>query len=315
MTNRKVPKLCRFRQVRIIRVCLSVVATKKQKLKKPKMTIFEAYNKTKKALNDANIEDSVFEAKEIIKHITGFNSTQILTEYTKELTPFQENNLTAIIHQRQIRYPLQYIFGNWDFYGRNFCVGVGVLTPRADTETLIDVCLKKLKDKKEPKILDLCAGSGCIGITLALEKQDSKVLMLEKYQEAYRYAEKNITRLKSENATLYKGDVLLGDLSDTKYDLIVSNPPYISKDEMNEMSVETKFEPETALLANDDGLEFYKAISKTYKNSLKDGGALCFEVGYKQATKVKQILEDDGYTLVEFTKDLNGINRVVSATK
>ena len=100
------------------------------------MTIFEAYNNTKKALDAAGIEDYVFESKQIIKHITGFSSSQILMNYTKPLTPFQQNNLTAIIKQREMRYPLQYIFGEWSFYGRNFKVGPGVLVPRADTEVL-----------------------------------------------------------------------------------------------------------------------------------------------------------------------------------
>ena len=99
------------------------------------MNIFEAYNSTKKALYSAGIEDCVFEAKQIIKHITGLRSSEILMNYTKELSEFQRNNLTAVLKQRELRYPLQYIFGEWSFYGRDFYVGPGVLVPRADTET------------------------------------------------------------------------------------------------------------------------------------------------------------------------------------
>ena len=174
------------------------------------MNIFEAYNSIKKALEGAGIEDYVFEAKQIIKHITGFSSTEILMNYTKELTEFQSNNLTAILKQRELRYPLQYIFGEWSFYGRDFYVGPGVLVPRADTETVIEVCTDYLKDKTESKILDLCAGSGCIGITLSKEKEDSVCLMVEKYPEAMRYAEKNITRNKAENAKVISGDIFCG---------------------------------------------------------------------------------------------------------
>ena len=145
------------------------------------MTIFEAYNSTKKKLEAAGIEDYVFEAKEIIKHITGLDAAHILTNYTKELSLLQSNNLTAIVRQREIRYPLQYIFTKWDFYGRSYYVGPSVLVPRADTETIIDVALDYLKSIEKPQILDLCAGSGCIGITLAKEKVDAEVLMIEKY--------------------------------------------------------------------------------------------------------------------------------------
>ena len=278
------------------------------------MNIFEAYNSTKKALLSAGIDDCVFEAKQIIKHITGLRSSEILMNYTKELTEFQSNNLTAILRQRELRYPLQYIFGEWSFYGRDFYVGPGVLVPRADTETVIEVCTEYLKDKKEPKILDLCAGSGCIGITLAKEKEDSGCLMVEKYPEAMRYAEKNITRNKAENARVIAGDVLEGTASGEKYDLIVSNPPYIAENGTEEVSPETKYEPETALIGGADGLKFYRAIVGNYKSSLKENGMICFEVGIGQADSVKEILNAAGFTDIDVKKDLNGIERAVYAT-
>ena len=278
------------------------------------MNIFEAYNSTKKALLSAGIEDCVFEAKQIIKHITGLRSSEILMNYTKELTEFQSNNLKAILRQRELRYPLQYIFGEWSFYGRDFYVGPGVLVPRADTETVIEVCTEYLKDKKEPKILDLCAGSGCIGITLSKEKEDSGCLMVEKYPEAIRYAEKNITRNKAENARVIAGDVLEGTASGEKYDLIVSNPPYIAENGTEEVSPETKYEPETALIGGADGLKFYKAITENYKDSLKENGMICFEVGIGQADSVKGILNAAGFTDIGAKKDLNGIERAVYAT-
>ncbi len=279
------------------------------------MTIFEAYNDTKKKLKNAGIEDYVFEAKQIIKHITGLTASQILTEYSRTLSQYQENNLIALVHQRQVRYPLQYIFGSWDFYGRSFYVGPGVLIPRADTETVVEKALEYLADKQDCEILDLCCGSGCIGITLALEKVTSKVTLLEKYDQALNYAEKNITINEAVNASLYKGDVLLGDLKDNKYDLIVSNPPYIPTSEIPLMSPETKFEPETALLAEDDGLEFYKAIIKNYTDSLNIGGMLLFEVGFSEGEKVAELLKAAGYKNIEIKKDLSETARAVSGIK
>lgn len=279
------------------------------------MNIFEAYNSTKKALESSGIEDCAFEAKQIIKHITGLRSSEILMNYTKELSEFQRNNLTAVLKQRELRYPLQYIFGEWSFYGRDFYVGPGVLVPRADTETVIEVCTDYLKDKKEPKILDLCAGSGCIGITLAKEKEDSDCLMVEKYPEAMRYAEKNIPRNKAENARVIAGDVFEGTGNGEKYDLIVSNPPYVAENGTEECSPETKYEPQTALLGGTDGLKFYRAITENYKDSLKEKGMLCFEVGIGQADSVKEILNAAGFTDIGAKEDLNGIERAVFAYK
>jgi len=279
------------------------------------MTIFEAYNSTKKKLQAAGIEDYVFEAKQIIKHITGLNSTQILTLYNNTLTKFQENNLVALIHQREVRYPLQYIFGEWDFYGRSYVVGPGVLIPRADTETVIDEALSYLEDKSDPEILDLCAGSGCIGITLAKEKADSKVLMIEKYMEAFRYALKNLENNQAVNAKVMMGDIFEGTGADGKYDLIVSNPPYIPENEMKDTSPEVKFEPETALIADDNGLEFYKAITEKYTDSLKIGGMLLFEVGMGESEMVAEILTNAGYSDIKIQKDMGGIDRAVSGIR
>lgn len=279
------------------------------------MTIFEAYNSTKQKLKSAGIEDYVFEAKEIIKHITGLSANDILAKYSTPLTDFQQNNLVALLHQREVRYPLQYIFGKWDFYGRTFFVGPGVLIPRQDTETVIDVALDYLKDTEAPEILDLCAGSGCIGITLTLEKYKGRVDLLEKYDEAIAYAEKNIRLNEAINTTLYKGDIFLGDLSDNKYDLIVSNPPYIPENEMKDTSPEVAFEPETALIADDNGLQFYKAIINNYKNALKQNGMLLFEVGMGEANAVADLLKEAGLKDIKIKKDLGGIDRAVSAIK
>ena len=279
------------------------------------MTIFEAYNHIKQKLKAAGIEDSVFEAKVIIKHITGLSNSEILTAYTKELTEYEQNNLTAILRQREIRYPLQYILGEWDFYKYRFKVGVGVLIPRSDTEILVEKCCEYLENKPSPKILDLCAGSGCIGISLALDFPDSAVVMVEKYPEALRYIEQNIEFCGAYNSLAIKGDVCDGTACEQTYDLIVSNPPYIPPNEMAITSPETKFEPETALLGGQDGLDFYRTIINNYKNSLKDGGMLAFEVGINEAERVKSLLTDSGFVKITITKDLNQIERVVTAIK
>ena len=257
------------------------------------MTIFEAYNKTKKELAAAGIEDYVFEAKQILRHITGFSNVQIISNPHKKLSLFEENNLTAIIKQRLIRYPLQYIIGEWGFYGGNFKVGPGVLVPRADTETLIDIALEFLKDREKSQVCDLCTGSGCIGITVAREN-----------------AKLNGT----ENIEFILGDVFEGVGAEKRYDLILSNPPYIPPAEMKEISPEAKFEPETALLGGEDGLDFYRAIIKGYKSSLKDGGMMAFEVGMGEAEAVAELMKNQGFCDIGTRQDAAGIERVVFGT-
>lgn len=277
------------------------------------MTIFEAYNHTKQKLKNAGIEDYVYEAKIIIKHITGFSNNQILTEYNKTLTQFQENNLIAVLKQREIRYPLQYILGEWGFYKYTFKVGVGVLVPRADTEVLVEAACEFLKDKPNARVLDLCAGSGCVGISLAKDFPESAVVLVEKYDTAFGFLQKNIELNKAFNTLALMGDIFEGTASDGKYDLIVSNPPYIPPSEMEIISPEAKFEPETALLGGQDGLDFYKGIIKNYKKSLNVGGMLAFEVGINEYKAVADLLKGAGFSQIKEIKDLNGIERVVTA--
>ncbi|MCQ2450585.1 MAG: peptide chain release factor N(5)-glutamine methyltransferase [Clostridia bacterium] len=278
------------------------------------MTIFEAYNNIKKELKNAGIDDDVFEAKQIIKYITGYNNSQILSNYSNELTEFQKNNLTAIMKQRLIHYPLQYILGRWDFYGRSYKVGPGVLIPRQDTETVIDVCLEVLKDAEKPKILDICAGTGCIGLTLAAETENSSVTLLEKYEEAARYLRENIKNNAPENAKLILADVFDGAAKDEKYDLIVSNPPYIKAEDIKNLQAEVKYEPETALAGGKDGLDFYRFIAKEYKECLRSGGALVFEIGFDQGEAVKAIMEAEGFNDIKIVKDYSENDRVVFGT-
>ena len=277
------------------------------------MTIFNAYNDIKKQLKNAGIEDNIFEAKQIIKHITGYSNEQILSGYQNELSGFQEINLQVIMKQRLNRYPLQYILGKWDFYGRPYKVGPGVLIPRPDTETVIEVCLDIIDKEKPSDVLDLCAGTGCIGITIACERKNSNVTLVEKYEEAARYIKENIKNADG-NANVLIGDIFESIGADKKYDLIVSNPPYVSEKDMGNLQPEVEFEPPTALYGGEDGLMFYRAIASNYRDSLKSGGSLVFEIGYDQGEAVKDILLALGFKNVKIKKDYSENDRVVFGT-
>lgn len=276
-------------------------------------TIFEGYNECKKQLAEADIPDCVFEAKQIIKHVTGYTNAQILANYNRPLSQFQEDLLTVIIKQRLVHYPLQYIIGRWSFFGHEFFVGPGVLIPRADTETVMDVCMEYLAGDKEYKVLDLCAGTGCIGISIAAECENAQVALVEKYAEALTYLNKNVEH-NGVGVEVIQGDVLEGCASDKKYDLIVSNPPYITDGDMKTLQAEVQQEPETALAGGKDGLDFYRAIIENYKESLCSGGKLVFEVGVNQASAVALMMTAAGFMNVDTRADMNDIDRVVFGT-
>lgn len=276
-----------------------------------KLTVFNAYNNAKKQLAKAGIESYAFEARQIIRHITGYTNSEIMARYNEHLTPFQQTIYNNILERRAERYPLQYILGEWSFYGLDFYVGEGVLVPRPDTEILVDTALEFLKEKQNPQVLDLCSGSGCIAVAVA-KNSSAQVDAVEKYEIPFGYLKKNIER---NNAAV---NPVMGDLFELeitkKYDLIVSNPPYISAAEMETVSPETAFEPDAALYGGEDGLLFYRIIANKWAGALKGGGMLAVEIGANQADAVKEIFTNAGFENIGVKKDYAGIQRVIFGT-
>ncbi len=277
------------------------------------MTVAEIYSKAKQKLKQSGIEDYSYEAKLILEFVLGKKDLLLYAE--SQITEYQVKQIEEIIKKRQNRYPLQYILGEWDFYKYTFKVGEGVLIPRSDTEILVEKAVEFLKGVQNPQVLDLCAGSGCIGISIAKDFPHSFVTLVEKFDNALKYLNQNIKLNDAQNTKVLKGDIFGLDGADAQYDLIVSNPPYIPLREMDIISPETVYEPETALLGGEDGLVFYRAIINNYKKSLKLGGMLGFEVGINEDTAVSELLKNAGFKQITVTKDLNGINRVVTAIK
>ena len=186
------------------------------------------------------------------------------------------------------------------------------MIPRADTEISVETALSLLKETVEPKIADFCSGTGAIALALANNLPKCEILALELYDKAYGYLCENIAALdKNGFVKPIKADVLgefdIGD----KFDLIISNPPYITCDEMKELSAEVKCEPETALFGGDDGLKFYRGITAKAKNLLKPGGWLVFEAGWKQYPNIAEIMRQNGFEQIASAKDLGNIDRCV----
>ena len=276
------------------------------------MTIFSAYNDTKNKLREAGIEPYVFEAKQIIRFVTKYSNAQILEKYMESLDPIKEQFLKSVVAGRVKRIPLQYLLGEWSFFGYDFFVGKGVLCPRPDTETLVEVALD-LVGNVPAKIADLCAGSGCVGISVAKEKPITLVTAVEKYDAAYDFLTRNIEKNGAENVIAVKADIETYETNE-KFDLILSNPPYISREEMSTIDEETKNEPETALFGGEDGLDFYKIILDKWLPRLNEGGSLAVEVGAGMAERVKELFIAAGLKNVKTREDINEIERVVYGT-
>lgn len=268
------------------------------------------------ALKDIGISDYEFEARLSLEFIKGEGAYLKLLTDRLELSENDLKKLYNIAKRRESGEPLQYIFGEWEFYGYDFYVGDGVLIPRQDTETLVELVLEKIKTLESPKLVDLCSGTGCIPITLSLKRKDIFATAIELYPEAFSYLEKNIERHLS-GVDALKGDALSEELAKrfSDIDIITSNPPYLTKSDMQSLQKEVKSEPETALFGGDDGLEFYREIPKLWYDSLKEGGMIFFEIGFTQGEDVKKILNDLGYKNAEIHNDLAGKPRVVSAMK
>ena len=229
-------------------------------------------------------------------------------------------------HKRLEGYPLQYILGEWEFYGMPFSVGEGVLIPRPDTETLVDEALSaidRLYDGKPLVTADLCTGSGCIAAAVAAHAADKTDMYAVEYsRDAIPYFLENI-RKNNVNVKLIRGDVCDGRLldnfvaadgSEIPLDIVISNPPYLTDEEMNALQREVTFEPQTALYGGSDGLRFYRAIACLWGQRIRKGGYILFEIGDRQAAAVSSILTECGFGEIN-TVQYAGLDRVITAIR
>ncbi len=278
------------------------------------VTAPELYFHLKRIFERNRLESPQFEAMCIIEHIFGEKLEKILLN-KKNASVEHETAANNIAYRRIQGEPLQYLLGKWEFYGLEFFVGKGVLIPRQDTETLVETVLN-LNLPLKPKILDLCSGSGCIGITLCKKIPDAQVTAVEISEKAIGYINKNIA-LNNADMALLAGDVLTEKTAEqfSEIDLIVCNPPYLTSRDMRVLQKEVTFEPETALFGGEDGLRFYRGITDIWKNSLKIGGILAYEIGMGQEKSVVDILRKNHFDNIQTADDLCGITRVVLGKK
>lgn len=277
-----------------------------------RISILSLYRDTVAILKTQGIDNYIKEAGFLIEKVTGVNKFELPIKGEIGATKDQIQQLEILIQRRKQGEPLQYILGQWEFYGLPFFVGDGVLIPRQDTETLVEDTLQRLNGIESPVICDLCSGSGCIAIALSKEVSTKKIYAVEKSSKALQYLERNI-KLNNADVSLISGDVIEKETAQRvpMLDCIVSNPPYLTKTDMENLQKEVAFEPEMALKGGNDGLYFYRKITQIWKDSIKQNGFIAYEIGQGQHDDVKEILKENGFKDIFMTKDLCGIIRVV----
>ncbi len=269
------------------------------------MTLSELQQKGTQILFDSGTENAANEARWLLENNSGLTGAQLILRADETVSAAVEEKYLSHISERVSGRPLQYILGSWQFYGRDFLVGDGVLIPRPETEQLCDIALDFIKDIPSPKVIDLCAGSGCIGLTIAKERTDSSVLLVEKYNDALFWLRKNKDYLGAENAAILQVDILrTGELILPRADLIVANPPYIPSSEIPGLQSEVHYEPSTALDGGEDGLVFYRAIKEI--SATLGNCPVIAECGENQTQGLEEL-----FGKVKMIKDFASIERIM----
>ncbi len=282
------------------------------------VSVWDEYLSLRQALTDIGVEEAELEARELTAFVLHEQSREIRRWRELPLDEQTRVRLHTLFERRKQDEPLAYILGEWDFYGNRFFVTPDVLIPRGDTEWLCDAAVQAAKQQEHPKILDLCCGSGCIGLSIALAVPQAQVTLIDCSEQALAVTRRNaaLHGLSQPRVTIAAGDALRPDSIHDIFTIIVSNPPYITAQEMTELdrSVDA-YEPHLALYGGTDGLDFYRAMAQYPAFSLAPGGLLFAECGWKQGEQAAQLFRQAGWNNVHLREDLAGIPRIICAEK
>lgn len=278
----------------------------------------ELYQDTRRALlATESAQDAGVLARMLVCHVSGKSQAEFLADRDLYASEKIVEGVEAGLKRLLAGEPIAYILGQWEFYGLALRVTPSVLIPRDDTCAVAELAIRQaLFLEQDPRVLDLCCGSGCIGLAVASRVKDARVTLADLSQEALTVAKENTALNKLSGRVrcvrvnaLEPVTAFLG-----KFDMIVSNPPYITGAEMEELPVSVRdYEPHMALYGGEDGLDFYRAIVENFTPALKERGYLCFEFGDGQGEDVCRILEERGYTILERTRDYHDRERAVLA--
>ena len=276
----------------------------------------ELLKKSIEYVQSKGIKEAKLDTELIFSEVLNYDRMMLTLSFTREITETEKEKIREMLKKRAVdKLPVQYILGYEEFYGRRFEVNKAVLIPRPETERLVEECIKRLTETNGKYVLDIGAGSGAIGVSIAKELPNTKVLACDLSEDALEVAKHNAEKLEATNIKFVKSDVF-SEIKYKEFDLIVSNPPYIPQEEYENLQVEVKLhEPQMALTDTKDGYYFYKKISREAPNFLKRGGILAFEVGYNQSEEIKLFMEKQGFKNVVVIKDYEGIDRMVIGVK
>lgn len=271
----------------------------------------EALQCTVELLVNAGVPDAEIDAWYLFEHVTGMNRSAYFLHKEEELPKEQAERLAELSKQRAKRIPLQYITGSQEFMGYSFLVSPSTLIPRQDTEVLVEEVSRVAEGKS---VLDLCTGTGCIILSLAKMCRLTKAVGTDISKEAIETAKKNAKRLEAD-AKFFCGDLYNAVPAGERFDILVSNPPYIPSAVIETLMPEVKeHEPMSALDGEEDGLAFYRKIIMEANKFLTEKGQIFFEIGCEQGADVSELLRQNGFENIRVLKDLAGLDRVVSAT-
>lgn len=278
------------------------------------ITVNDLYIDLRRKFRAADIAMPELEARELTAFAACADKRQTHNWAYRYLDPETTARAHTLAERRVGGEPLAYILGEWDFYGHTFTVTPHVLIPRADTEPLCALAIEDAKTLENPRILDLCCGSGCIGLSLLCAVADARVAAVDISEDALIVARENARRL-GVTARYFsaRGDAL--NVPDThlgKFDLLLCNPPYITQDEMAALDTDVAdHEPHLALYGGEDGLDFYRNIARCWVSIMHPGGRMYFECGHLQAADVADIFAKEGMQDIFMAEDLSGVQRIV----
>ncbi len=288
------------------------------------ITYHDLYLNTYRDLADLGIEAAKLEARELLCAAADKTPEKFLQDLSLYTTDEIQEKLAAMVERRKTGEPVAYIIGEWSFCGLTFAVNPQVLIPRIDTEMLANIVIDRLRKDEEARpgssfrVLDLCAGSGCVGLTIAYKMKNVRAVLVDLSDGALDLCKKNIRRHKLTGRAVHlKGDALQAPSHTLGlFDMLVCNPPYIPSGDIPGLDSSVKdFEPMMALDGGADGLDFYRAVTKLWKSALKPGGHLIYEVGIGQSEKVAGLLVQAGYENIRITRDTGRIDRVVEGQR
>lgn len=252
------------------------------------------------------------DARVLLKHVLEKDDTYLLVHGDESLSKQEQDLYELFLQKREQGMPVAYITGSKEFMGMEFRVNESTLIPRPDTEIAVTEALEAIRSHGYRKVLDLCCGSGAIGLSIAASFEFTNVTLSDINKEALDVASENAVRLGLEERVRIMYSDLFSSIEDS-YDLIVSNPPYISGEDMKKLEKTVRdYEPHLALYGGDSGLDFYRSITQQAPRYLRENGMLIFEIGYDQSSEVEKMMKEYGFKNVHTVKDFSGLSRVVS---